>query len=354
MAAAETDVTADMLPVARQRQAYEVDMLVDRQAQTYLVGDAIHSEVKGPLCSFLFRLKVFPNGTREAMANSLSAFVELLPPPHLAETTWTCQDVSFCITVEYTVGGVKRVGQKTERFSFKTDARDRGWHDLVKSSDLGPSWQSMKLCVRGKVHLPQFNTAVHLEPLDFASEPVIITLRVADGSALFADSRILTTRSEYFARMFAGTSWQEGATKEVDLSSDPHADRSSVAAVLHYLMTGQVADCQDAKQMLSLRRLGDKFCLQRLVCMVEQKLQALLSPESVLTILEHVVGSGGSLEAKCMGVLAADSFAVLEQEKSWLDRVIRSNPEAAKAVMQILLRAAREPRPVLSEPASLG
>ncbi|CAE7564028.1 RHOBTB1 [Symbiodinium pilosum] len=205
--------------------------------------------------------------------------------------------------------------------------------------------------IRGEAWLPHFSPALELKPLDFALAPAIITFRLADGSCLYSDQHMLIQRSEYFALMFAETSWQEGVTKEVDLSSDPHADRSSMAAVLHYLTTGQVA-CQDFSQMLSLHKLADQLCLPQLVHMVEQKLSTLLTSENVLPVLGHVAGSGSLLETQCGEMLAAESFAILEQQGSFLDQAVKENTELAKTVVHLLLKVVREQHLVLSAPTS--
>ena len=253
---ARTEFGAPSSSRRRQTEQYEIQhMLLGSEIADQAVGAFSYSALRGPQHSFQFRLKVYPAGTPNAN-NSLSVFIELVPPLHLAHTLWECLDVCYCITVSYTSGGRKTV-HKQDCFSFTKAKIDRGWHDMVSRAEIQEEsdWRQNALFICGKVWLPYFSAAIDMKPVDFATEPKCITFRLGDGSTLFFDQRILTIRSEYFSKMFAETPWQESITQEVDLTCDPHADRTTMSAVLHYLMTGQVMPFADLDALLSLRRL---------------------------------------------------------------------------------------------------
>ena len=347
------DTTTDSSPIVTacmllgsepRRQRYQADMLLDC-ARVYKAGDIVYSTTRGPHDSFQFRLTAYPAGDG-ANVNYLSTYIQIVLPEHFEGAQWTLDEVNYEIAVEYTCTGERQTVDRKGCASFRDDSANWGWQKMVDLSKIrqDDNWRNNKVLLRGAAWLPHYTRAVELEPLNLQlqSEPAFVALLLGDGSTLCCDGRVLTQRCHYFARMFAEPSWQEGASKEVDLRSDVNADRCSVEAVLHFLMTGQVAANDDANQMLMLRCLADQFLLPQMVSLVEERLSALVSTENVLTILGHVVGSGSRLEALCEDVLTAHACAVLDNHKDSFEQIMESKPDLALKLMHLLLKTARE------------
>ena len=302
--------------------------------------EKVITAVCGPKDNFRFRVKVYPEGrfTTSYEMYGLGVFIELLPPSHLASTEWACENVRYALKVSYTFEGKSWAFKVKDQWSF-TKHTDQG-HELLSSQDIR-AWMPLGqlVCIRAEVELPD-PTAAESGPLDFAAEPAFTAFRLAKPPALFFDRRILIQRSEYFRRMLTDAAWQEGSTNEIDLSNNPNADPSSVNAVLQYLLTDRTPS-GDLEELVSVRKLADQFCLAQLVARVDLELEKSLCPENVLTLLGHVVGSEGPLEAMCMNMLQANSCEVLDRHRSSLNQVVDENPDMAKKLLHLTLKVAR-------------
>ncbi|CAE7645949.1 UBP12, partial [Symbiodinium pilosum] len=86
--------------------------------------------------NFRFRLLIFPCGTQTAGGQQVSAFVEADPLETL-DPRWCFHGVKYQITlVNWT--DYRRSVTKSDIWSFSRDGIDRGWHDMVRVSELIP------------------------------------------------------------------------------------------------------------------------------------------------------------------------------------------------------------------------
>ncbi|CAE7814612.1 HMT1, partial [Symbiodinium sp. CCMP2456] len=153
---------------------------------------------------------------------------------------------------------------------------------------------------------------------DYTQKMAQVTFLLSESPPLFFDKRILVAQSEYFAEMLSNDSWIEGRTHEVDLRNNPDANQQTVHAVLNFLQHGDFHAQGDEAYAMSVRRLADQYRLEELIKRVDDELTHLLSEGNVLTLLRQVVGTGGVLEKRCMAMLRADDWALLEQQKEKL------------------------------------
>eukprot|EP00403_Amphidinium_massartii_P034419 CAMPEP_0178435934 /NCGR_PEP_ID=MMETSP0689_2-20121128/34182_1 /TAXON_ID=160604 /ORGANISM="Amphidinium massartii, Strain CS-259" /LENGTH=1320 /DNA_ID=CAMNT_0020058019 /DNA_START=92 /DNA_END=4054 /DNA_ORIENTATION=+ len=100
---------------------------------SFRAGDAIRSNTK-MVGNFQWRLYVFPAGTLTTHGQQVSAFVEAVPPEGL-DPRWMFQGVKYQITlINWT--NYRNSVTKADTWTFSKDGIDRGWHDILRISEL--------------------------------------------------------------------------------------------------------------------------------------------------------------------------------------------------------------------------
>jgi len=336
------------IPAASQVCAhwYTVDFRLSDQDLKLPPGEYIYSQIQGPEHSFRFRLSVYPRGHGDCEAISISAYIEILPPPALAKIDWACKarfEISMLYEYLDELWNFRREGGV---FIFTNKVSDQGWCNFLSLDRITrePGWlKAGGLRLQGHVELPFTDAPYRGQPLDFTQEAAFVTIRLSEGPPLLFDKRILSERSEYFREMLA-SKWREGQTNEVDLSMTPDIQRNSLDAVLCYLMSSRFFSGGDATFAFAVRKLADQFCLKDLVDTVEAELVTMLSKQRVLAFLGQVFGSGGRLELACWEMVKANDCAVLRRQRDKLGQVVDENPELAKEVMKLLAARGKKRR----------
>ncbi|CAE7827657.1 unnamed protein product, partial [Symbiodinium sp. KB8] len=314
-----------------------------------LMGTSIRSDITGPSGSFCCCLKVYPKGTagtERSVSNALAAFVEIIPPPSMKESSWVCKDVEYGIAVRRNVESHTAELSRSDTFSFDRDHEDRGWHDIIRWND--NKWtatSSISICaeVRG---LPVADALISdLQRVSFEDELQPVSFRLS-GCTLFFDQRLLVARSDYFREMFAQSQWVEGQTKEVDLRSDPLASKAAMSAILRYIVSGSFHADGDVDLAFAVRFLADRYCLKELVQLAESELLAMLCPENALSFLGRLsaLKSSNFLELACWKMIQADGCKLLEQQHHQLSQLIEENPTVAKQLILLNVRSKKRPR----------
>merc|ERR1712146_694858 len=130
-----------------------------------------------------------------------------------------------------------------------------------------------------------------------------IVFKLANGSALQVDGRLLMARSAYFRGMLS-SGLQEATRSEVDLTHDRDADASSVGVLLHFVLGDTWnAPRDDADLAFRVRALADRYRLTKLVSLAESILHRMLAPDTVLMFLGRLVGTGSALEEACWALV---------------------------------------------------
>ncbi|CAE7860564.1 unnamed protein product, partial [Symbiodinium microadriaticum] len=293
--------------------------------------------------------KVYPKGTagtERSVSNALAAFVEIIPPPSMKESSWVCKDVEYGIAVRRNVESHTAELSRSDTFSFDRDHEDRGWHDIIRWND--NKWtatSSISICaeVRG---LPVADALISdLQRVSFEDELQPVSFRLS-GCTLFFDQRLLVARSDYFREMFAQSQWVEGQTKEVDLRSDPLASKAAMSAILRYIVSGSFHADGDVDLAFAVRFLADRYCLKELVQLAESELLAMLCPENALSFLGRLsaLKSSNFLELACWKMIQADGCKLLEQQHHQLSQLIEENPTVAKQLILLNVRSKKRPR----------
>ncbi|CAE7781325.1 HMT1 [Symbiodinium sp. KB8] len=174
---------------------------------------------------------------------------------------------------------------------------------------------------------------------DYTQKMAQVTFLLSESPPLFFDKRILVAQSEYFAEMLSSDSWIEGRTHEVDLRNNPDANQQTVHAVLNFLQHGDFQAQGDETYAMSVRRLADQYRLEELIKRVDDELTHLLSEGNVLTLLRQVVGTGGVLEKRCMAMLRADDWALLEQQKEKLFQLSKEDGALSARMVELFVEA---------------
>ncbi|CAE7880960.1 unnamed protein product, partial [Symbiodinium microadriaticum] len=344
------------MPAASQASAhwYTVDFRLSDQDLKLPPGEYIYSQIQGPEHSFRFRLSVYPRGHGDWEAISISAYIEILPPPALAKIDWACKarfEISMLYEYLDELWNFRREGGV---FIFTNKVSDQGWCNFLSLDRITrePGWlKAGGLRLQGHVELPFTDAPCRGQPLDFTQEAAFVTIRLSEGPPLLFDKRILSERSEYFREMLA-SKWREGQTNEVDLSMTPDIQRNSLDAVLCYLMSSRFFSGGDAMFAFAVRKLADQFCLKDLVDTVEAELVTMLSKQRVLAFLGQVFGSGGRLELACWEMVKANDCAVLRRQRDKLGQVVDENPELAKEVMKLLAARGKKRNLTRAQPKS--
>ncbi|CAE7527675.1 unnamed protein product, partial [Symbiodinium sp. CCMP2456] len=321
-------------PIGRQ----EYLQLTISDVDSYEQGASIRSDITGPSGSFRCCLKVYPKGTvgtERSVSNALAAFVEIIPPPSVKESSWVCKDVEYGIAVRRNVESHTAELSRSDTFSFDQDHEDRGWHDIIRWND--NKWtatSSISICaeVRG---LPVADALISdLQGVSFEDELQPVSFHLS-ACTLFFDQRLLVARSDYFREMFAQSQWMEGQTKEVDLRSDPLATKAAMSAILRYIVSGSFHADGDVDLAFAVRFLADRYCLKELVQLAESELLAMLCPENALSFLGRLsdLKSSNCLELACWKMIQADGCKLLEQQHHQLSQLIEENPTVAKQLI---------------------
>jgi len=96
-------------------------------------GQAVRSEPV-TVGDFTFKLLVFPRGSVSTRGSHVSVFVEGQQPQG-SEEEWCFPNMKYIITVVNWID-YRRSVTKTDTFCFQRPHVDRGWHDMVRVSDL--------------------------------------------------------------------------------------------------------------------------------------------------------------------------------------------------------------------------
>ncbi|CAE7717255.1 UBP12 [Symbiodinium sp. CCMP2592] len=161
-----TSETNDLLEEAPEMEQYskenlppaaehEVEFIVPHAA-SFPSGEKVRSP---PLMvrNFRFRILCFPSGTSSAGGTAVSAFVEADPPEGL-DPRWIFQGVKYQVALVNWLD-YRRSVVKSDTWSFSKDGIDRGWHDMVRTSELSQDtgWLGPRdsLCFRACVCVRQ-------------------------------------------------------------------------------------------------------------------------------------------------------------------------------------------------------
>mmetsp|Transcript_54572 Transcript_54572/g.127608 ORF Transcript_54572/g.127608 Transcript_54572/m.127608 type:complete len:1321 (-) Transcript_54572:97-4059(-) len=120
----------DMLPPTSDN---EIEYIVPHALNNHRAGDSIRSEVR-TVGNFQWRLYVFPAGTMTTRGEQVSAFVEAVPPEGL-DSRWMFQGVKYQITLVNWLNYRLSIN-KADTWTFTKDGIDRGWHDILRISEL--------------------------------------------------------------------------------------------------------------------------------------------------------------------------------------------------------------------------
>ncbi|CAJ1368546.1 unnamed protein product, partial [Effrenium voratum] len=108
---------------------------VIKDCHKYSCAAHVRSEPK-TVGNFRFRLLIFPGGTQTTGGQQVSGFVEAHPLDGL-DPRWCFHGVKYQIALVNWLN-YRRSIIKTDTWSFSKDGIDRGWHDMVRVSDLTP------------------------------------------------------------------------------------------------------------------------------------------------------------------------------------------------------------------------
>mmetsp|Transcript_129327 Transcript_129327/g.322393 ORF Transcript_129327/g.322393 Transcript_129327/m.322393 type:complete len:1329 (-) Transcript_129327:246-4232(-) len=129
---------------------HEVEIII-RDALNYTSGQTVRSASK-TVGNFRFRILVFPSGTQSTGGHQVSAFVEADPFPDL-DPRWVFHAVKYQVAV-VNWNDYRRSVIKCDTWTFSKDGIDRGWHDMVRTTDLpaDSGWlgPDNSLCVRAQ------------------------------------------------------------------------------------------------------------------------------------------------------------------------------------------------------------
>lgn len=339
----EVDTATTACPDLGATAWYKLEMQVNGDLEVYAPGQPEYSATHGPAGSFRMRLKVYPLGVGPHNAGSLGAFLELIPPSHLAESEWSCPDVRFDIAALHSGYHGQWWMRETTSHTFTSAKPCVGWENFVRDWS---GWLSNKgeLMLEASARLPtrrNFHEAPSYSypAMDFTQDPAFITFFVHDGPSIFFDKRVLIARSDYFRDMLSEARFKEAQTNEIDLRSDPHADVRSVTAILTFFMSETFLARGDAPLAFAVRRLADRYGLKELLLKAESELESLLCADNVLEFLGQVTGTGGLLEMACLEMIKANSCELLDQQQENLDRIAEANPELVKQLFRLLIEA---------------
>ncbi|CAE7733641.1 HERC2, partial [Symbiodinium pilosum] len=121
---------------------YTVDFRLGEADLKLAKGEYIYSHIAGPPHSFRFRLSVYPRGHGDFEAISISAYIEILPPPDLATSDWACKarfEISMLYEYLDELWNFRREGGV---FIFTNKVSDQGWCNFLSLDRIArePGW----------------------------------------------------------------------------------------------------------------------------------------------------------------------------------------------------------------------
>eukprot|EP00439_Symbiodinium_sp_Y106_P047946 s5977_g6.t1 len=329
---------SSIVPYHRGRRE-EVEMTLPRsEAQAAVPGQFLRSRRAGLPNNFMFDLQVYPRGQRGG-DGKFGAFLELWPGLREQTGWWDAGYVKCQIAVCRGMSGAPVLN--TAYFSFDVEGDCRGWSDI---GWLG-AWRDGTLAspetitIRATVEFPLKVDAWHnfVHDVNFTQQPEYVTFHLAEGPPMYFDKRILMTSSEYFEHMLGSAGWKEGQSNEVDLSNEPLADCRVMTAIFHFMLSETFSASGDVVFALSVRRLADRYSLNRLVRRTEDELEDLLSEDNILPVLAHVFGSCGRLERTCVELLKYNKCEILCRQRDKVLQIVTEHPELAKQLLNMSL-----------------
>lgn len=290
-----------------------------------------------------FRLKCF---IMPKECSHLSVRVEVHPPEYMKapKSYWIVEEVEWEICMynfpKITEPGRGLFWSATEHFQTSDDPH---YVDLVRTADLtrDKCWLDEKgqfhLRIRALLPVDDDKIVQTTKGLDLSQELETVTFHLPEEKKLYVDKRMLVARSEYFRNMLGTDTYKEGQTNQVDLTTDPQVDPSSLNGVLIYVMTGGFTCDGDTAYAFRVRKLADRFVLQGLCDLVDAELETMLCYDNVLDFLGEVAGTEGRLESACLGMLADDNCELIEVQQDKARNMMRSNAMLAEVLFQVLL-----------------
>ena len=102
-----------------------------------------------------------------------------------------------------------------------------------------------------------------------------------EGKWLYVHKQILTSKLALFKTMFSG-GMLESQTNKIDVFDISYAPYK---AFIEYLYTGQI-ESLDSNNLIELLELSNRYCVEKLRSLIEDKLVVNLGPDTVKDILE--------------------------------------------------------------------
>ncbi|CAE7466191.1 TRMT61A [Symbiodinium sp. CCMP2456] len=317
----------------------DVEMTLNHsEAHDAVPGQFLRSRRAGLPNNFMFDLQVYPRG-RHGRAGEFGVFLELWPGLREQAGWWDAGYVKCQMAVCRGESGMPVL--HTAYFSFDIEGDCRGWSDIgwLGAWRDGTEEIAETITIRATVEFPLKVDVWHsfVHDVNFTQQPEYVTFHLAEGPPMYFDKRILMTSSEYFEHMLGSAGWKEGQSNEVDLSNEPLADCRVMTAIFHFMLSETFSARGDVVFALSVRRLADRYSLNRLVRRTEDELEDLLSEENILSVLAHVFGSCGRLERTCVDLVKYNKCEVLCRQRDKVFQIVTEHPELAKQLLNMSL-----------------
>eukprot|EP00927_Polykrikos_kofoidii_P048381 TRINITY_DN4266_c0_g1_i1.p1 TRINITY_DN4266_c0_g1~~TRINITY_DN4266_c0_g1_i1.p1 ORF type:complete len:1211 (-),score=249.41 TRINITY_DN4266_c0_g1_i1:146-3778(-) len=146
------DYTKEALPPVAD---HEIEFIVT-DALGFAAAQSTRSQSK-TVGNFRFRILVFPSGTHTTNGQQVSAFVEADAVEGL-DPRWVFQGVKYQITIINWLNYRHSI-TKADTWTFSKDGIDRGWHDMLKTSELttetGWLGPDNSICLRASCYVRQ-------------------------------------------------------------------------------------------------------------------------------------------------------------------------------------------------------
>ncbi|OLP77156.1 tRNA (adenine(58)-N(1))-methyltransferase catalytic subunit TRMT61A [Symbiodinium microadriaticum] len=307
------------------------------EAHDAVPGQFLRSRRAGLPHNFMFDLQVYPRG-RHGRDWDFGVFLELWPGLREQAGWWDAGYVKCQVAV---CRGESVPMLRTAYFSFDMDGDCRGWSDVEwlgawrDGTEASPQTISIRATLEFPLKVDAWHNFVH--DVDFTQQPEYVTFHLAEGPPMYFDKRILMTSSEYFEHMLGNAGWKEGQSNEVDLSNEPLADCRVMTAIFHFMLSETFSARGDVVFALFVRRLADRYSLNRLVRRTEDELEDLLSEENILSVLAHVFGSCGRLERTCVDLVKYNKCEVLCRQRDKVFQIVTEHPELGKQLLNMSL-----------------
>ncbi|CAN6318403.1 unnamed protein product [Urochloa humidicola] len=191
--------------------------------------------------------------------------------------------------------------------------------------------------IRPKVSVPPSDLHQHLGALLAAKEGADVTFQVA-GETFCAHRYVLAARSPVFKAELFGA-MKEGTNAAVVRVDDMEAD--AFRALLHFVYTDTLQDCQqkEASMAQHLLVVADRYNLERLKLICEEKLLKHIDTDSVATILvlaEQHNCSG--LKKACLQFLRSPTVLTDVMATDGFEHLARSCPSVLELILSVPTR----------------